>query len=150
MQNGEVGCAILEAYKPNGNQAYNCETDSMHLGRVTASHVLVTPEITAAFPCICEMLQLRGAQLTSCQNQIAMDVTANGWCYVDPAQSTIPDLTEACNIVRDCAPTEERKIRFSPSAERRAGASTFLNCAPRVLSLAPNAGGAACPGQQTP
>jgi hypothetical protein len=126
---GTVPCVVLEGYKPGGNQACACETDPAHLGRVTATPDVITPEIREQFSCICEIVQLTAATgLASCQNAVTMDPAANGWCYVDPSQSTAADIAGPCEIVKNCGATEKRIIRFSQSAEPRAGGTAFIMC----------------------
>jgi hypothetical protein len=126
---GTVPCVVLEGFRPGADQPCNCEGDATYKGRVTATPDVITPQIESQFSCICEIVQLNGAPLASCQTQATMDVTSNGWCYVDPTQAAPgTDITERCNIVKDCNATEKRVIRFSPSAEPRPGGTTFIMC----------------------
>jgi hypothetical protein len=137
---GAVACAVLEGFNPGGSQPCNCEGDSQHPGRVTATPDIVTPEIAAEFSCVCEIVQLGGAQLASCQTQVTMDMAAAGWCYVDPAQSMAPGDTGPWAMVRECASTEKRMFRFSQSAEPRPGATAFLVCPDQTAANAPMCG----------
>jgi hypothetical protein len=125
---GAAPCIILEGWNVAGNVDCPCEGDTQHLGRITADPGTITAEIREDYACICEIKQLEGAQLSSCQNNVTMDPTANGWCYVDPAQSQSADITEPCKIVANCGRTEKRIIRFSQSAEPRAGGTAFIMC----------------------
>jgi hypothetical protein len=125
---GTVPCVVLEGFRPGANQACNCEGDAGHPGRVTASNDVITPEMQSRFSCICEIVQLSGAQLTSCQSEVSMDMSSNGWCYVDPAQSTSTDISAECAIVKNCDATHKQIIRFSPRAEPRPGSTTFYLC----------------------
>jgi hypothetical protein len=125
---GAAPCIILEGWNVAGNVDCPCEGDAAHLGRITADPGVITADIRNDYRCICEIKQLEGAQLSSCQNNGTMDLAANGWCYVDPAQSQAADITEPCKIVANCGRTEKRIIRFSQSAEPRAGGKAFIMC----------------------
>jgi hypothetical protein len=143
MVGGKVSCALLEGFTPAAG-ACNCDADARYPGRVTAPDSLVTPEMKALYGCVCQIQQLDGALLASCQNDAVMNAAANGWCYVDPAQSTASDAGGPCTIVSACAEAERRIVRFSISARPRPGATAFFSCATNVVSEPPDAGSGAC------
>jgi hypothetical protein len=138
---GKVSCALLEGFTPSG--ACTCANDARYPGRVTAPDSLVTPEMKALYGCVCQIAQLDGADLASCQNDAVIAAAANGWCYVDPAQA-VGDASGPCAMVGSCAEGERRLIRFSATARPRPGATAFLNCPADVVSDPADAGAGAC------
>jgi hypothetical protein len=142
---GAAPCNIIEGYNPAGNQTCTCEGDAAHLGRVTPAASMIPPLVAEQYGCICQIVQLTGAQLTSCQNNVTMAPAANGWCYVDPSQSTSSDITGSCAIVNQCAATDKRIVRFSQSAEPRPGATVFVSCDPKAMSAPPATPARTCP-----
>jgi len=120
---GEVSCVILEVFNPADGESCRCEGDPKFRGRATP-----TPEVLAANPglepygsCVCEVLQLKGAQRTSCLNDAAPAPDVSGWCYVDPNQSENP---AQCKLVKACEPTKKRIIRYV--GEQPRGANVIM------------------------
>ena len=74
--------------------------------------------------CVCEIPELAGDDLTSCQNDVKYAGTTDGFCYVDPAQGAGDAL-----LVASCPSTRKRYVRFSGSFPHL-DATPFVDCAP--------------------
>jgi hypothetical protein len=142
MTGNKVSCALLEGF-PAGDGPCNCENDARYPGRVAAPDALVTPEMKSLYGCVCQVAQLDGTALASCQNDAVMAAAANGWCYVDPAQAT-GDASGPCTMVGSCSEGERRLIRFSATARPRPGATAFLSCQTDAVSEPPDGGVGTC------
>ena len=68
----------------------------------------MTDDVRALDRCVCEVMQLEGAERTICQKETTPKVALNGWCYVDPNQDG--DASE-CSMVEKCQPTDRRILR---------------------------------------
>jgi hypothetical protein len=120
---GEVSCVILEVFDPPEGQSCRCEGDPKFRGRETPA-----PDVLAANPgldqygsCICQISQLKGDARASCLNDVAPRPDIDGWCYVDPDQSR---ESGQCQLVKDCAPTKKRIIRYV--GEQPRGANVIM------------------------
>lgn len=106
VEEGQVPCAILEVTSSSDGTC-NCD----QAGHATPPAEYITPEVLASRPnaCVCEIKQLSGQDLTSCQQDATLPAsTQDGWCYVDPGQgSGNPEL------VAKCLPSQQRIIRFA-------------------------------------
>jgi hypothetical protein len=126
-----VPCVIVEAFNPPAGQSCGkCEDDAAFRGRLTITDQgLITQDISDAGACLCEIRQLDGADLASCETQLNYIPTGgDGWCYVDPAQQG-GDVTGACQVVSTCPDTDKRVIRFAlDSSQPRPGATAFITC----------------------
>jgi hypothetical protein len=123
---GQVQCLILEGRSTQGTGPCNCLA-SQSRASVSAEHLAaqVAAESEPAgqgLDCFCEIEQTEGAALTDCQT--ATPATSNGWCYVDATQGA----AEAA-IVKECPPSEQRKIRFVGTGKPQDEATLFITCA---------------------
>jgi hypothetical protein len=124
---GSVPCVVIEAYDPAPGQACDCPASA---GRAPVDPGLVTPDIAGQGTCQCEIVQLAGDSLRTCQT-LGSDLppsVGDGWCYVDPAQQS-GDINGACQVVQSCPDTDKRVIRFAlSSSEPRSGGTAFITC----------------------
>jgi hypothetical protein len=125
---GNVACEVIEAFVLAPGESCNCTEP----GRRPALPSSLPPEVLSAGTCFCAIEQTSGMDKTVCETSEVLPANvASGWCYVDPAQAGA-NAPAICPIVKDCAPTSRRTIRFtSPASEPRAGAVAFLQCDPQ-------------------
>jgi hypothetical protein len=74
--------------------------------------------------CVCEIPELGGAALTSCQNDPAYAGKDSGFCYVDPAQGA-----GSLDVLMACPVADKRTLRFSGAVPSE-GATAFADCDP--------------------
>ncbi len=78
--------------------------------------------------CFCEIEQLDGADLSTCQNDtnvvpVSADMTpVDGWCYVDQSLG-------APSLLDGCATGQKYKVRFVGAGQPGSDAVTFITCA---------------------
>jgi hypothetical protein len=111
--NGQVSC-IAYQYFPAGSA--ECECTDPGRKPVAALPASITDSVyksgqCASDPCcqdlcFCELVQLSGAELTTCQNETAPSPEPAGWCYVDPSQGA-----GSADLVASCPPGEQRQLR---------------------------------------
>jgi hypothetical protein len=135
-EDGSVACLVLEA-RSTAEGACDCNAQT---GRVPIPTTLPNGDANPTYNaveiaqsndfnpepgwnCFCEIQQLEGDQRASCQQNVEVD-DLHGWCYVDPIK------VQGSNreLIEDCPPTEQRKIRFVGDAEPLSGAVTFITC----------------------
>jgi hypothetical protein len=107
-EQGRVPCVVLEAFTPKAGKACDC-ADPAVPGRTVPSPDLLTPEITAAGPCICQIEPLAGDARAACERGDGAFGNASGWCYIDPLQSH--DVRQ-CDLVAKCPDTQRRILRY--------------------------------------
>ena len=104
--NGQANCLVIEARDPKGG-ACSCAGPARK-GVDMANQPAVAeaqeehPEL--AKDCFCEVVQVQGAALTSCQNDLVSS-NADGWCYVDEDHGNKA-------LVQGCPATEQHEVRF--------------------------------------
>ena len=124
LQKDQVPCKVIEAVLPQNGAACTCPTNT---NRVETTEVLrkavlqklevgqscTTTGTEGVTPCqdfcTCELLQLRDADLTSCQNDTAAPTTP-GYCYVNAAPNE-PNVGNP-DLVKDCSADSKRLLRF--------------------------------------
>ncbi len=147
-QSGQVECFILEARSAADPAA--CQqacSGAARKGPLPDTDPAVKQAkqdkifAAARWNCFCEIRQTLGAQgsdgrpmdLVACQdappdadvvqNEAGKDV--DGWCYIDA--TTVP-ATGNRDVVKDCPPSERRKIRFVGKGKGVEGATLFITC----------------------
>ncbi len=123
LEAGQVPCKVIEAVLPDASGCA-CATNA---NRVETTDVLRkavlqklevgqscttngTPGLTACNDfCTCELKQLSGPDLQSCQND-ASAPNVPGYCYVNAAPNE-PNVGNA-ELVKDCSPDSKRLLRF--------------------------------------
>jgi hypothetical protein len=123
---GHVACSIYEVFTPPGNATCTCGDKP---GRITPELASVPKEIWAYGSCACEMVQLTGADRTTCQTTFSPPATVpGGWCYVDPSQAG-SNADAECAIVSRCPASQRRIIRYvNADSEPRPDSIAFLVC----------------------
>jgi hypothetical protein len=141
---GVVSCTIVEARNAGGA----CSCDPIRARRaVTPEHQGIIAAINAspsakdaAWNCFCELVEA-GDPTVSTPEELAACIgdpseapvvhggkddgkAANGWCYVDPSQSS----KASDEIVKDCPATEKRVIRFVGDSAENGTATLFISC----------------------
>jgi hypothetical protein len=122
LQAGQVQCAVIEAVLPQGG---GCSCDESK----NRKSVDDRPELRSAILdtlrqgqtcgttggtpcdsfCTCELLQLSGGDLETCQNSDSPP-TVPGYCYINAAPNE-PNVGNA-NLVKDCTADSKRLLRF--------------------------------------
>ena len=136
----QVPCLILEASTVKGSTACDLKASRREVKPENHAAIDVAKANLDADPNwnrFCEIIQagdtLGGstqAQLDACQSDAStapIDTTGkavNGWCYVDPALNSNSNPT----IVKSCAATEQRLIRFVGNGNPSAGSQLFITC----------------------
>ncbi|MFO0589120.1 MAG: hypothetical protein U0441_16330 [Polyangiaceae bacterium] len=130
---GKVGCLVIEARK---SESCSCKAEDARTS-VATEHVeaiqgaLQSGIIDEDDNCFCEIPQLSGAELTSCQNdkddpQVVDGQQVNGWCYIDA--TAIPAVGSKELVPESCTEAEKRLIRFVGTAKARPGSDMFIMC----------------------
>ncbi len=133
-KDGNVACLVIEARIAGNDCNCNGETGRTEIlpelsngdpnPTFNAVKVAQTNAFNPGWDCFCEIEQLSGPERTSCQSDLVTNDGVDGWCYVDPR--TIPGSN--AELVKDCEPTEQRKIRFVGEGEPTSGAVAFITC----------------------
>jgi hypothetical protein len=133
---GQVPCVVVEA-APKRNGACSCDPDTgrIALGAndgdlpqavVEQMRALAVCDGTSGVSCKdycqCKIAPLEGEQLSACQAG-SEDANLYGYCYVDPAQGIGRE-----ELVKECAPTARRMLRFPGDGLPANGATTFMAC----------------------
>ncbi len=140
LQPNQVPCKVIEAVLPQSGAACSCPANT---NRVDTTDVLrqavlaklqegqscgkdnKTPGVTACSDfCTCELLQLKDADLKSCQFD-ASAPNVPGYCYVNAAPNE-PNVGNA-DLVKDCSPDSKRLLRFVGDTPAR-GAIALVAC----------------------
>ena len=127
---GQVSCLVLEATKSDGTAAC-CSGKARQ--PVTSDHAQAlaaakADRSAAGDDCFCEIEQLDGADLSTCQNDtnvvpVSADMTpVDGWCYVDQNLG-------APSLLDGCAAGQKYKVRFVGAGQPGQDAVTFITCA---------------------
>ena len=126
---GQTPCNVIEAYNAT---TCNCANEP---GRRPAPDSLLTDEMRVAGNCFCEIVQLAGNDRTLCRSLVNPPANiGSGWCYADPAQQ----MDATCDVVRECAADQQRKVRFSNvNSEPRPGATAYLRCEAQPIAPLP-------------
>jgi hypothetical protein len=128
-KDGTVSCVVIEARQSHGEAccsgAARRPVDPEH---AAAMEEAKNDPSTKGADCFCEIDQLSGDDLLSCQHDTSV-VPANasgehldGWCYVD-------QTTGAPSLVDGCAAGEKYKLRFVGAGQPASDAVTFITCA---------------------
>jgi hypothetical protein len=133
---GHVPCVVVEA-APKRNGECSCDRGSGRIALGASDGDLpraVTEQMQALAVCDgtsgvsckdycqCKIAPLEGEQLAACQAG-AEDGNLYGYCYVDPAQGIGRE-----ELVKECAPTARRMLRFPGDGLPANGATTFMAC----------------------
>jgi hypothetical protein len=129
---GQVTCVVIEGRVVAS--ADSCSCDEAGRSEVLPAHLPATSEAQGRNPalnCFCEIDQLAGAELKSCQS--SMDDSpkldgggsVDGWCYIDA--ETFPKTGNEA-LVQNCKPTQRRKVRFVGGGEPQDNAVVVINC----------------------
>ncbi|MEP7119287.1 MAG: hypothetical protein ABJE95_00015 [Byssovorax sp.] len=137
---GQVPCLIIEASTVKGSTACDIKSSRREVKADNSAAIDVARKDLSADPNwnkFCEIIQTGDvtggstqAQLDACQqDSSAAPVDAkgnpvNGWCYVDPGQN----IKSNAEIVKSCADTEKRLIRFVGNGNPSAGGQLFITC----------------------
>jgi hypothetical protein len=124
LQAGQVPCKVIEAVLPKNGEACSCPTNANRVDTTDVLRKAVLNKLEVGQSCTnqgtmgvtpcdqfctCELLQLGGDQLKSCQNDAAApDVP--GYCYVNAAPNE-PNVGNA-DLVKDCSADSKRLLRF--------------------------------------
>lgn len=84
---------------------------------------LSDPELRESY-CVCELTQLKGAELDACRQQVTPPDLA-GWCFLDGSDCA-PKPAVASELLADC--TSPYRFRFLGHGEVLADESLFLAC----------------------
>jgi hypothetical protein len=127
---GRIPCFMVEAVRGT------CSCDSAS-GRAAVSDALDaairrqmertsacggTTGVVCSDFCLCMIVQLEGAALTTCQTDVSA-IGPPGFCYVDPAQDA-----GTADLVAACPETEKRELRVLGGETPATGALIFLAC----------------------
>lgn len=99
---GQVQCRVLEV----GTEAA-CDCAARGQARHAVDAATLPADIGAAGTCVCELEQLSGDALHSCQSA-GRDADVDGWCYVSPAQGL-----GASDLVTACPPDRQQALIFA-------------------------------------
>jgi hypothetical protein len=126
---GQVTCIVIEARQGDGGAC--CAGAARRDVESRYSEALAQAQEDPAAKgddCFCEVDQLQGAALHTCQTDTdvvpvgAGGTPVDGWCYVD-------DNTGAAALLDGCAAGERYKLRFVGAGQPQKGATTFVTCA---------------------
>ncbi|HEX6767228.1 MAG TPA: hypothetical protein VF103_17140 [Polyangiaceae bacterium] len=117
---GRVACSVVEAKSPESACACEGERGLFELDAERSSAIRAelarrgycdgSASVSCAGLCLCELEQLSGDELTSCQTPGTDEKSLAGFCYVDGATGD-PDLIATC-------PAHERQdLRFMGDEE---------------------------------
>ena len=124
LEPNQVPCKVIEAVLPQPGAGCSCPTDSNRVETtpVLRNAVLQKLEVgqscttknveglTACSDfCTCELLQLKGTELQSCQTDPSPP-NVPGYCYINAAPNE-PNVGEAA-LVKDCSADSKRLLRF--------------------------------------
>lgn len=120
---GQVQCIVLEATAA----PTSCSCEGAGRAPVAPEHHPAVQEAMrqkgmqeSELDCFCEVQQLTGDALTTCQNDLDPEA-ADGWCYTD-ANVGNPELVEMCTA-------QPRIIRLMGEVQPRPDARHFITCA---------------------
>ena len=140
LEPNQVPCKVIEAVLPTGGAgSCSCATNPNRVDTTDVLRTAVlnklevgqsctnkgTPGVTPCSDfCTCELLQLKGADLQSCQND-ATAPNVPGYCYVNAAPNE-PNVGNP-DLVKDCSADSKRLLRFVGSTPA-AGAIALVAC----------------------
>jgi hypothetical protein len=124
LEVGQVPCKVIEAVLPKNGAACSCDEAQKRLD------ISAKPELRDAILsklkqnqtcdqkmgtacadyCTCELAQLSGAELTTCQNDANNPPMTPGYCYINAAPNE-PNVGNA-DLVKDCSADSKRLLRF--------------------------------------
>ncbi len=136
---GLIPCLVLEASRVPGECVCDPDTGRVDIpekgddGEANPKYNAVlaakvdpfAPKSPNEWNCFCEITQLTGDTLTTCETNEdpAASAQGNGWCYID---ATVGIGNPA--LVESCPPTERRLVRFVGEGEPVTGATVFVTC----------------------
>ncbi|MCU0682275.1 MAG: hypothetical protein MUF34_08475 [Polyangiaceae bacterium] len=164
VQDNKTPCLVIEArYARDANGVSQASaTDIAACQQCTApGYTTLSPELRATlqaqstptpnddptdFECLCQFQQLTDDGLRVCQTTPGDPSSisgVNGWCYVDPLlAASEEDRTLQNEIVKDCAGSEKRTLRFigtQPSTgSTDESTSVFITCLGAASNSLPN------------
>jgi hypothetical protein len=131
LQAGQVPCAVIEAVLPQTPGACGCDAAANRIAldgsdprkpgnRPELRDAVLTKlsqngacgntgQAACEDYCTCELAQLSGPELTSCQND-ASPPTVPGYCYVNAAPNE-PNVGNP-DLVKECTADSKRLLRF--------------------------------------
>ena len=125
---GKLPCVMIEARKATGvccdPKKGRFEVSDEHAQAKVAAQQDKLSQVNG-FNCFCEILPAKDEAQRSCQNDIVPEEGADGWCYVDA--TTVPQ-TGNPELVKDCASSEKRLLRFVGNAKVSNQGVVFINC----------------------
>ena len=130
---GQVPCIVLEVTNTNGGSC-----DCSAAGRSAAPAEAITDDVRKAGDCICQIDQLEGSDLTTCQQDTSDSPgggSITGFCYVDP---TVGVGNAA--LTKKCAANQQRILRFVGNNTPVKDATVFYAC--QEAAFDPSAGSA--------
>lgn len=132
---GRVTCTLVEALaEPPSCDCEALNRDSLSAEIAAVVHVELEEQRLCNFTggpacdslCLCELPQLSGADLDSCQNTLE-PLRTTGYCYIN-AEPGEPHLGNP-DLVHHCSSAERRRIRFTGAAPTP-DSLVFLACQP--------------------
>lgn len=135
---GQVPCAVVEARLPPAGQGCGCDAGQNRKGledrpqlreavlqKLKDGNTCGQSGGTACEDyCTCELLQLSGGDLNTCQND-ANPPSTPGYCYINAAPNE-PHVGNA-DLVKDCSASEKRLLRFVGNTPAQ-GAIALVAC----------------------
>jgi hypothetical protein len=161
LEVGQVPCAVIEAVLPQGGAACNCDATHHRTALDGTNGTEKRPQLRDAVLqklrsdkvcditggnactdyCTCELDQLAGADLTSCQNDDPPPAV-EGYCYVNdaPNEPHVGNTKKAqgIDLVKSCADDSKRLLRFVGGTPA-AGAIALVACLGASLGSTPAA-----------
>lgn len=133
---GHVPCAVVEAARrrngecscdeSRGRSALDAEDRALPTAVAERMRALGVCDGDSGVPCNdycqCKIAPLDGDELRACQSG-SESSNLYGYCYVDPAQGIGSE-----ELVKPCAPTARRMLRFLGEGLPANGATTFMAC----------------------
>ncbi len=124
---GQVACSVIEA-----SNSPTCDCAALGKIPVTAADQCAVDAAKedplyqeAKWSCFCEVPQASGAALKDCQDDVTVQSTTNGWCYVDATAS--PAVGNPA-LVASCPSSERRQVRFVGTGAPDSNATLFVAC----------------------
>jgi hypothetical protein len=138
LEPGQVPCSVVEAIPPQNGAACACKADENRkalddrpqlrdavLKKLAESQTCDQEGGTPCSQyCTCELLQLKGTDLQSCQKDLTPP-TSPGYCYINAAPNE-PHVGEA-QLVKDCSADQKRLLRFVGNTPAQ-GAIALVAC----------------------
>ena len=128
---GQVACVVVESRPLEAGLSCDCQAP----GRTDPEPAAISDEMRASGDCLCEIVQLSGAEADACRTQTSVVGSIAGFCYVDPAQNL-----GSADLVAICPSAERRAIRFVGSPALATDGTVWMRCSICVDQEAPASG----------